>query len=251
MHTRYKGLQSMKSFPPTRAASQPSWVSALAVRIRTLWLAKMLGTSISIAAFFPLYFWIMQTVSHRAVPVPSGGLDDMIAVQQWAIVPYASLWVYVSLPPAFAANVKAILTYATGALIMVAAGMAVYWLWPTYVAPSGIDWSQYPMLQLIKASDSGGNAFPSLHVAFALYAARVLCSQLSSIRAPRWAHLANGVWCAAIIYSTLATRQHVLLDVMGGAIAAWVSLHLVWGTFKLRRASSGRGLFTSQSRLDE
>jgi membrane-associated phospholipid phosphatase len=41
---------------------------------------------------------------------------------------------------------------------------------------------------------------------------------LRRFRAPGWLLVLNSVWCAGIIYSTLATRQHVIIDVMGGLI---------------------------------
>jgi len=205
-------------------------------------MTKMLGTSIAIASFFPFYFWVMKATASRAVPVPSSHLDALISVQEWAIVPYASLWVYVSLPAAFAANIKALLRYAAVALVMATMGMCAYWIWPTCVAPAGIDWSQYPMLQFLKSSDAGGNAFPSLHVAFALWAGRMLHSQLASIQAPRWVRLGNGIWCLAIVYSTLATRQHLLFDVVGGAITAWAASWLVWRALRLRSRAEGAGI---------
>jgi len=47
-------------------------------------------------------------------------------------------------------------------------------------------------------------------------------------RAPLWIHLVNWAWCIGIIYSTLAVRQHVVVDVAGGlalgGLAAWLSL---------------------------
>lgn len=226
----------MKDSPDSSRQRQHAWIHAVAVRVRALWLTKMLGTSLSIAAFFPLYFWIMQATAYRAAPVPVSGLDAWIGVQQWAIVPYASLWLYVSLPAAFAANGKALLTYASGALVMVVTAMFVYWIWPTYVDATGTDWSQYPLMRFLKSSDAGGNAFPSLHVAFALFAARVLHSQLASIQAPGWTRWVNGAWCVAIVYATLATRQHVLLDVAGGMVTAWVAVHWVAGAHKLLSA---------------
>ena len=36
--------------------------------------------------------------------------------------------------------------------------------------------------------------------------------------APGWLLLLNWVWCIGIVYSTLATRQHVALDVAGGVV---------------------------------
>jgi hypothetical protein len=62
----------------------------------------------------------------------------------------------------------------------------VFWFFPTTVPVFAVDWSQYPALQFLKATDVGGNAFPSLHVAFAVFTAVLLGRQLRSVGAPAW-----------------------------------------------------------------
>jgi membrane-associated phospholipid phosphatase len=46
--------------------------------------------------------------------------------------------------------------------------------------------------------------------------------------APLWILIFNGVWCIGIVYSSLATRQHVAVDVLAGLVlgvmAAYLSL---------------------------
>jgi membrane-associated phospholipid phosphatase len=96
----------------------------------------------------------------------------------------------------------------------------VFWLFPTTVPVFAVDWAQYPALQFLKATDVGGNAFPSLHVAFAVLTAVLLERQLRSVQAPTWLRVLNLLWAFGIVYSTLATRQHVLLDVLGGTLLA-------------------------------
>jgi len=103
---------------------------------------------------------------------------------------------------------------------MAAIGLVVFWFFPTTVPAFAVDWSQYPALQFLKATDVGGNAFPSLHVAFAVFTAVLLARQLRSVGAPSWTQWVNLLWALGIVYSTLATRQHVLLDVIGGTLLA-------------------------------
>ena len=47
----------------------------------------------------------------------------------------------------------------------------------------------------------------SLHVAFAVFAAAGLGRELRAIGAPGWVRALNGLWCAGIVYSTIATRH--------------------------------------------
>jgi membrane-associated phospholipid phosphatase len=56
-------------------------------------------------------------------------------------------------------------------------------------------------------------------VASATFAAIWLDRLLRGVAAPAWLRGVNGVQCAAIIWSTMATRQHVFLDVAAGLAA--------------------------------
>ncbi len=231
-------LRGMESQETARAASiyhlpgvstpgSQTWRLLLWRRVRHLWLLKMVGTTVAISGFFVLYFWIMEVTAPRAVAVPTMALDRWITPHQWAVLPYGSLWLYVSLAPAFSANLGALRTYVAGAGIIVVLAFATYGVFPTATPPLEADWSVYPMLQFLKSADAGGNALPSLHVAFASYTAVVIASQLNSLRAPRWAWLLNWIWCVAIVYSTLATHQHVALDVLGGVLTTCLALRLI------------------------
>jgi membrane-associated phospholipid phosphatase len=153
-------------------------------------------------------------------------MDSWFGVNELALLPYVSLWLYVSLAPAFAANMASLRMYIAGSLAISVLGLAIFWLFPTTTPVSGVVWSEYPALQFLKAADAGGNAFPSLHVAFAAYTAVVIASELRGMHAPAWVRAGNWLWCTAIVYSTLATRQHVVIDVLGGLVLAWVALQI-------------------------
>lgn len=214
----------MKSRSVRRSAAP--WTESLARRFRTLWFTKMMGTTLGISAFFILYFWVMRSMAGEAVTVPMTPVDHWVGVSQFALLPYVSLWLYVSLAPALAADMAALRSYIAGALTIAGLGLATYWLFPTTTPAFGVDWADYPVLQILKATDLGGNAFPSLHVAFAAYSAVVIGNELRSLDAPPWLRAGNWLWCAAIVYSTLATRQHVVIDVVGGLFLTFVALRM-------------------------
>ena len=44
----------------------------------------------------------------------------------------------------------------------------------------------------------------------------MLARQLREVGAPAWLRVVNVAWAAGIVYSTMAVRQHVLVDVLGG-----------------------------------
>lgn len=212
-------MKSNNASPPAL-----SWTGSLVRRIRTLWLLKMTGTIVGVGVFFLLYFWVEESRATQAVTVPLTAVDHLVGVSQAALLPYVSLWVYVSLAPALAGDMASVRKYVSGALIMAFLGLATCWFFPTTTPAFHVHWSDYPALQVLKAADRGENAFPSLHVAFAVYSGAVIAGELRSFFAPPWVRRANGLWCAAIIYSTLATRQHVAIDVAGGIVVAAVAL---------------------------
>ncbi|MGJ7501269.1 phosphatase PAP2 family protein [Variovorax sp. ZT5P49] len=206
------------------APSYPSpsvpWYMALGQRIATLWLVKMIGTTVGISGFFVVYFWVMHNPPSEPMVMPLTRIDHWVGVSDDAMVLYGSLWFYISLAPAFAKDKAELWACARDAAIMAGVGLVVFWLFPTTVPVFAVDWAQYPALQFLKATDVGGNAFPSLHVAFAVLTAVLLERQLRSVQAPVWLRVLNLLWAFGIVYSTLATRQHVLLDVLGGTLLA-------------------------------
>jgi len=214
-----------KAASVTSRQSPPSpscvpWHLALGQRIATLWIVKMIGTTAGIAGFFFLYFWVMHNPPSVPAVMPLTPIDHWVGVSDDAMLLYGSLWFYISLAPAFAKDKAELWACAQGAAVMAAIGLAVFWFFPTTVPVFPVDWSQYPALQFLKATDVGGNAFPSLHVAFAVFTAVLLGRQLRSVGAPAWTQWVNLLWAFGIVCSTLATRQHVLIDLLGGALLA-------------------------------
>jgi len=141
---------------------------------------------------------------------------------------YISLWVYVSLPPALLATRRELYGYGLAMTGTCLAGLAVFYFWPTAVPAADIDWAQYPDVEFLKSMDASGNACPSLHVTTAIFSGIWLNHLLRRFGAPLWILICNWTWCIAIVYSTLATRQHVAVDVLAGLVlgvlAAWLSL---------------------------
>ena len=118
-----------------------------------------------------------------------------------------------------------------------AAGLGIFLFWPTAVPPLAVDWSQHPAFAFLQSVDASGNACPSLHVAFAVFSAVWFARLLPQLGAGRFVRVLNWLWCLGIVYSTMATRQHVFLDVLAGAGlgAITAGVHLRW----LRRGSVG------------
>lgn len=216
-------------------AKRAGWGRECLRRLTTHSLLKSLGIPAFMVLFFVGYFLVAQHPVFSVTPIPDTGLDRAIGFQPWALWLYASLWVYVSLPPGLIVDRRELVTYGLAALWLSLAGMIVFFLWPTATPQPDIDWIRYPSYAFLKTADQARNACPSLHVAFAVFSGfwidRMLCRM--NTRVP--IRLMNVVWGLAIIYSTLATKQHVALDALGGAALGGIAAVLHWHYLQRRQ----------------
>jgi membrane-associated phospholipid phosphatase len=173
---------------------------------------------IFIGVFFGAYFYLLKNPVYPTTVMPLTWLDRLIGFEPLAMPLYISLWVYVSLPPVLLATRSELYVYAMAMAGTCLAAMVIFYFWPTAVPPADIDWALYPGVDFLKNIDASGNAWPSLHVATALFSGLWLHHLLRRFGGPQWVLLLNGVWCVAILYSTLATRQHVAVDMGGGLV---------------------------------
>lgn len=201
-------------------AGNPNWPRDLLARLRRYLLLKGVGTTAFISVFFVGYFHVLRSTALEAVLMPVTALDDLIGFRPSALYVYVSLWVYVGLPPAIMRDLRELVAYAGWVGGLCVAGLACFWFWPTAVPPHLVDTHLYPAYQLIQGLDAPGNACPSLHVATAAFSAVWLDRLLAEIGAGWRMRTINWVWFAAIAWSTLATKQHVALDVLAGILLA-------------------------------
>jgi len=178
----------------------------------------MLGTTIGMTGFFISYFWVLNNPLNTPTVMPLIAADHWIPFQPSAFLLYISLWFYVSLAPAFLISRRELISYGLAASVISVIGLGIFLIWPTTVTPAEIDWSLYPSLSFLKEVDASGNACPSLHVAFAVFTAIWFQRILKQMQVAISWHGLNWLWCLGILYSTVAVRQHVLLDVFAGII---------------------------------
>ncbi len=224
--------------------SQQGWRALFAAARSHFWF-KAVGITAFITVFFQGYFYVLNHPGGPVAVMPLTAVDRAVGIHPLALPIYISLWVYVSLPPGLMTEVRDMVRYAAWVAAWCALGLGIFYVWPTMVPHADIDWAQYPGMAFLKRADGTGNACPSLHVAAAVFSAFWLHWRLRDFGIGLGARLANAVWCLAILYSTLATRQHVALDVAAGALLgvgfAWAS-HAWGGLRKTAVAPSGQSL---------
>lgn len=212
----------------SRAERQTPWFRQVAAVVCRHACLKGIGTTLFIGLFFGAYFYLLRNPASPPTVMPFTWLDRLIGFQPQALPIYLSMWVYVSLPPALLATRRELAIYGLAIAATCLAGLIAFYVWPTAVPVANIDWAQSPDLGFLKSIDASGNACPSLHVTAAVFSGVWLHHLLRRFGAPRWVLIGNWAWCIGIAYSTLATRQHVVVDVLAGLAlglpAAWLSL---------------------------
>lgn len=215
-------------------AARPSWQAELAFRVRELFWLKLLGTSVWTTVFFIGYFHLLRHPAYPVTVMPLTWLDALVPFQPAMLLPYLSLWFYIGVAPGLQRGLWQLLAYGAWMTALLLTGLAIFYLWPTAVPPLALDRSGFPGFALLEGVDASGNACPSMHVAASVFTAVRLHAVLREIGAPaswRWLNL---VWVLLIAWSTMAVRQHVALDVLGGVV---LGLAFAWPSLRWRPAS--------------
>ncbi|MFC3533867.1 phosphatase PAP2 family protein [Vogesella facilis] len=205
---------------------RPGQSGIVATALTRFWF-KMFGTMGFTLVFFVAYLYLLKHPAAEVRIIPATALDQVIGFQPWALPIYLSLWAYVSLPTVLMLSRAEIVAYGGKVAVPCLAGLAIFYFWPNAIAPADIDWQQYPGVAFLKNVDTAGNAFPSLHVATAVFSGLWLHWRLRLLQLGRGIEWLNIVWCVAIAYSTMAVKQHVALDVVAGTLlglgSAWLT----------------------------
>lgn len=188
-------------------------------------------------AAFGLWFWLVYGLCDVIAAHADHYHDVRIAMDgRLPFVP-AFAFAYLLINPLLAAPAillrdvaKAIALYATLAVEVAVAGL-VFILFP--VAPMNYPTAAAPAaMRLADAVNLTYNLFPSLHVALALSCGMALSGDL---RGPP--KLLLWLLVAAIVLSTLLTKQHYVADVAAGSALALATMRFCYPRFTARWTS--------------
>ncbi len=193
----------------------------LARRVKSLFWLKTLGGMGFMVLFFWGYIFILKHSVFPVTEMPALAIDRWIPYQNSAWLLYISLWLYVQLPVILFENRRELVRYGVASAIISVIGFAIFIFWPTAVPPVVIE-ADGAVLAMVRSIDTTGNSCPSLHVAFSVFTALWLDRFIQRMGGARWVRWVNVVWSLGIVYSTLATKQHVVLDAVGGAALGYV-----------------------------
>jgi len=206
----------MKKPAGTLAAKVPFSLPVLAALFRRhwrlkLWILVLLPVGLTLP-FRALEVWTVFPVRIY----PQIWLDRMIPFLPAAAWLYLSCFVYLGIAGLLVAKRRECWRYCwiMGGMAFVAS--LIFLLHPTAVPPRPVVTDQ--PYALVIAADDTGNACPSLHVAFSVFAAVVAHDWLARFRARRGLRVLAWIWALAVSLSTIAVRQHLAIDVFWGAL---------------------------------
>ncbi len=197
---------------------------------------KIVGISGFMWLFFIGYFHTLRNPAYPVFEMPRTSLDALVPFQPEALLVYGSLWFYVGIAPGLLLRVRELVVYGLWAAALCGCGLLIFYFWPNAVPPPDVNTSAYPGFAVLQGVDAAGNACPSLHVATAVFTAVWIDRLIRIVGAPGGWRWANVVWVVAIAWSTIAVRQHVVLDALAGTVlgAAFAALS-IWLSPRLGR----------------
>lgn len=189
-------------------------------------LKEKLTAGLWLTLWISLPYYGLQYVAIRPVIIlPPGPIDDLIGFNAAAVWPYLSLFLLMPLTGWLIEERIAFRKWAAGLFWISLISNLVFLLWP-----NGIDREVRPVSlahRIILFADLARNVFPSLHASLSVYCG-IWGYRLLRVRNQRSLQHLFPLWTLFILWSTLALKQHVFVDILSGGLLGilfgWVSL---------------------------
>ncbi|MDP3821509.1 MAG: phosphatase PAP2 family protein [Burkholderiales bacterium] len=223
-----------------------TWKATVGLRMRRHFALKLVGTTAFTWVFFIGYFHLLRNPVYPVVVMPLTALDHLVPFQPHTLGIYLSLWFYVGIAPGLQLTFIELIAYGAWIGALCLTGLGIFYFWPTEIPLLMPHMAGFAGFDLLRGVDAAGNACPSMHVAVAMFSAIWIDTLLRLSHTPAWPRLINAAWFVAIAYSTLAIKQHVVLDVLAGALLgiAFAVPALRW---RPGRVAAGRGEYHPSS----
>lgn len=143
-------------------------------------------------------------------------VDLAIPFDQRFVWIYLSVYLMMPIGPVLMNTREQLFRYAGGILLISLLADTVFIFYPT-TCPRPTPIGNSRLYQLLVTIDNPFHGFPSLHAAFAVYSALCAWRMLRQFSWRSSADAAVWIWAILILYSTLATKQHMLVDIAVGS----------------------------------
>ncbi len=198
---------------------------------------KMYISSLVSLIGMALYLFFNRIYFFRPQELPLLWPDE--AIPLWA----DSVWIYISVYLMYALTyfmTKDLLNlckYLYASLFQVIVSIFIFMMWPTiyprhlYPLPTELNGATEFIFSLIRNIDTPASCCPSLHVSTAFLTSFVFLEEQKE-KFPLFF-----AWAIIISFSTLSTKQHYFLDVLGGFTVAILSYGLFYRYFSYHQDS--------------
>ena len=216
-------------------------------RIATCWRLK-LALSAALATFFCVPYFLIG--NYPIVPVhtlPLSAIDRAIGFDPafWVWI-YQSEYLLINVTPWLSVDRAALLRYARGFLILCVVSFVCFAIYPIRAPKPQVD-EATGMYWLLQQYDVPLNSLPSLHAALVVYTLRFAQKGLRPLYSRGTAPFI-WAWAGLILYATLATKEHYLVDIIAGALLALLVDAWVWRDQpRSALAASEKSLSSSES----
>jgi membrane-associated phospholipid phosphatase len=174
--------------------------------------------------FFPLF-------NPRYLPLLL--IDRITPFMPWTFLIYTSDYILIFLVLILLDNKEQVNAFARMAFgVLVCCGMFFLFLPTVYPRPLYPEVNNILVagtMNFIALADNPNNCFPSMHIALtgvSIWAIRFFSRRL---------HLLFWPWALAIYVSTLTTKQHYFLDILGGIVVMVIIASLEWALFERKK----------------
>jgi membrane-associated phospholipid phosphatase len=191
-------------------------------------LKALLTVAISILFCVP-YFLICHFPLLPVRDLPLTWLDRAIGYHpyEWVWV-YQSVYVPMNVIPWLAGRRDDLARFARGFVILSSISFVIFFIYPVR-GPKPAVTDATGMYWLLLWYDTPQNSLPSLHAGLLIYALR-FGQRIFRAALPQGLGLLCVAWGVLILYATLATKEHYLVDIIAGtalglAVDAWAWRH--------------------------
>ncbi|HWB61796.1 MAG TPA: phosphatase PAP2 family protein [Chthoniobacteraceae bacterium] len=204
---------------------------SIAGRLRALWPLKLALTIALYPLLYAPYLFLQQHHYFPATTLQAGKWELLIPFQPQAVWIYFSNFLLMGVGPYLMNQRGQILRYVGGLLLITFVANVIFLFWPTVNVrpdPAGAN----TVYRLLIVTDKPYHSFPSLHAAFAVYSALSGGLAVRDFAASRAWRAVLWIWALLVLYSTIATRQHVLVDIAAGSVLAFAGYACAFHTWK-------------------
>lgn len=176
----------------------------------------------------------VQLFSIRAMPVTE--FDRAIPLIESTIWLYLSLFALLPLPLLLIRSETELIEMARGFALITIISHIIFLVWPNEIP---LNWRPdttivgFPF-SLVLRIDKTINACPSLHASLALYCACCVTRMIKAQHRSQYFNLGLWLWVIGILFATISTRQHVVIDLLAGAILAGIIYSRIFHSKKKR-----------------